>query len=258
MPRASGREENHTPHSPSVMRGMGCRIRARDAPACPGMPWSAEHVRETCIPTTDCSARTQQPDSYMLNVARRSRGLAPVLLSFLVSAACAGDDVRGGADTSVDVATETQLPTGMPQEGANAPIDTVRTPAGTWTLGLAENKLRGAQLSISREGTEVRRPGLGVPGTRYDVGGATLELFLYADAIARGRDTDALDTSRLTSAASEQPVLMSDGNLAALLFSRDASIASRVRSALRMDPDDGPLEPAGVTPPPGARRSVAP
>ena len=182
--------------------------------------------------------------------AWRTRRVVPLLLSLCVAVACARDDVRGSAGTTTGA--ESQLP--ATTLDATGPIDTVRAPAGTWSLGLAENKLRNAQMSPVRQGTDVRRTGFAVPATRYALGPAQLEIFLYADAVARGRDTDILDLRRLEQ-GQRAPVLIADGNLAALLFTADAALASRVRAALRTDVDDGPLEPAGVVPPRSAPES---
>lgn len=187
-----------------------------------------------------------------IDARRRRRTYAPALLSLCLAAACARDDVRTAGDSSAAAAES--VAAGMPQEGAGSAVDTVRAPAGSWTLALAENKLRATQLPPIRQGTQSRRPGLGVPGTRYSIGGSQLEIFLYADAIARGRDTDALDPVQVAPGA-VRPALITDGNLAALLFSTDAPTVARVRAALRTESNDGPLEPAGVVPPRGAPES---
>lgn len=177
--------------------------------------------------------------------------MTPALLALCLAVACAGDDVRDSGDSAAVVTAEPGAASTAPPGVGTVPLDTVRAPAGTWTVSLAETKLRSARLLPVQVGA-VNRAGFAVPGLRYTLGASQLELFLYADAIARGRDTDALDRSRLVAGMTPQPVLIADGNLAALLYSTDPAIVSRVRASLRTERDDGSLEPAGIVPPRGA------
>lgn len=178
----------------------------------------------------------------------------PALGVLLVLSACADDSVRGRSDApeSAGALSDAAVAT-----AAGDVVDTVLVPAaGTWTARLAENKMRSNDLTAVRQRRDVRRPGISVVGTRYQVGSAALELFIYGDVIARGRDTDVLDLSRVAPDAPAAPLLITDGNMAALLFVADSALARRVRGALRTEPDDGPLRPASGNPdrPARARR----
>jgi hypothetical protein len=70
------------------------------------------------------------------------------------------------------------------------------------------------------------RAGLSVKPAVYTLNRSRLELYLYPDAAAMNREIAKVDTAAIA------PVFIRSGNLAALLFTDDATQAERVSLAL--------------------------
>jgi hypothetical protein len=86
-------------------------------------------------------------------------------------------------------------------------------------------------------GDSVRQPFLHVPGRRYRVGDAELQVFVYETVEMRRRDTAPLDSVRVappgTQPAWERtPTLITSGNLAAILVGGNERQVERVTLAL--------------------------
>jgi hypothetical protein len=161
-------------------------------------------------------------------------------LSMLAASSACGGGNPQGADTAVPGAGT--VPT------AGAPGDTAAPQGATWNLEMVEGQLREAGFNVSRERTPVNLPFMSVPGTALDLGGgATVQVYLYGDAAARGIDTDKLDTTRVVPAGTPTPwrspaALLTDNNLAAIVLTGDEGLRGRVRNALHRRADgDGAL-----------------
>jgi hypothetical protein len=166
-----------------------------------------------------------------------------VLSTLLLSvAAC------GGGDAAVEDTTATTVPGAGTVPTAGAPGDTAAPQGATWDLELVEGQLREAGFTVSRDRTPVNLPFMSVPGTALDLGGsATLQIYLYGDAAARGADTDKLDPARAAPAGANvawrsPATLVTDNNMAAIVLTADPAVRTRVAGALHRRADgDGAL-----------------
>lgn len=129
--------------------------------------------------------------------------------------------------------------------GGSAPSATASVPSlpecpnttGKWDECNVRQRLERAGLAPQRAEGEVRQPFLTVPGITYHVGRAELQVFLYPDARALGRDLARIDTVRVQGPDSAvpwsaTPTLITSNNLAAILLSEQATQIERVRLAL--------------------------
>ena len=116
---------------------------------------------------------------------------------------------------------------------------------GNWQVCSIEVRLTAAGLVIKRREAPVRQPFLHVPGVAYDASNAEIQVYLYATAADRARDTDQLDTVSVaprgqTVAWREPPTLVVSNNLAAVILTVNGRQAERIALALGAGM---PLEP---------------
>lgn len=114
--------------------------------------------------------------------------------------------------------------------------DTVAAAPRQWTAGGVDSALERMGAQARPAGT-VRQPFLSVPGTRFVLAAGELQVYLYGDAAARGRDTDVLDSARAAPRTMQilwrmPPTLITNNNLAAVLLTRDSTTRQRVITAL--------------------------
>ena len=111
-------------------------------------------------------------------------------------------------------------------------------PATQWSADSVEQRLRAAGISASPLPPTGRHIFMSIPAASYQLdGGDELQLFVYADAASRARDTDRLDPRRVAPPDMmikwrAQPSLIVDGNLAAIVITNDEARRQRVRDAL--------------------------
>lgn len=115
--------------------------------------------------------------------------------------------------------------------------DTVQWDALQWTVGAVDSLLQDAGIAPVRDAGIVRQPFLSVTGRRLVLPGGELQLYIYGDAAARGRDTDPLDSARAAPQTSRirwraHPTLILNNNLAGILLTDDTTLAHRVLTAL--------------------------
>ena len=108
---------------------------------------------------------------------------------------------------------------------------------GKWDECNVRQRLERAGLAPQPIAGALRQPFLGVPGIRYRVGRAELQVFLYDNAAALARDLARVDTLRVqgrdtTVTWSATPTLITSNNLAAILLSDQGTQIERVRLAL--------------------------
>jgi hypothetical protein len=168
------------------------------------------------------------------------RVLSALLLGWI--SACGGDDGTLRDTTATTVPGEGTVPTG------GAPGDTAAPQGATWNLEMVEGQLREAGFTISRDRTPVNLPFMSVPGIALDLGGAaTVQIYLYGDAGARGGDTDKLDPARAAPRGGSVPwrspaTLVTDNNMAAIVLTADPAVRARVADVLHRRADgDGAL-----------------
>jgi hypothetical protein len=190
-------------------------------------------MRRACWPTTLVAGR-------VTNIIRPMRSITAALL-LSVALACGGRDT-GAADTATPVPGEKTVAT------AGAPADTAAPQGATWNLEMVEGQLRDAGFAVTRDRTPVNLQFMSVPGTALDLGGSvTMQVYLYGDAGARGADTDKLDPARASprggaTAWRTPATLVTDNNLAAIVFTADSSARARIAEALhRRGAGDGAL-----------------
>ncbi len=165
--------------------------------------------------------------SYSAATILRPAGLTVCAIS-LAFTACRGD--------KKDPRTQAVVPPVVATSGK--PIDTVGGSRSrvTWNVANLEKALRSVGLDPVRKGV-VRQPFLGAEGVAFTIGSAELQAYIYADAVAVGRDTDPLDTVAVAPPGMKvnwimPPTLIVKNNLALILLTRDASLRQRVRRAL--------------------------
>lgn len=140
-------------------------------------------------------------------------------------------------DTSV-LATGAVADTSFP-DARRRPADTVAAVPFQWTVDSARSAvMRAVEGPVAVSGT-VRQPFIRQMGTVLSADRATVQVFVYGDAVSRGRDTDPLDTVRVAPATmtvswTEPVTLVTNNNLAAIVLTRDARLRSRIRDALSL------------------------
>lgn len=109
----------------------------------------------------------------------------------------------------------------------------------SWTLEAVEAKLKAAGLSVRRD-VRVEQPFLKAPGVVLVVGkdgAAEIQTYIYPNVEARAADTSQLDPKKAAPPTVSphwlMPVsLIAEGNLAAIVLTRDPSLAEQIRAAL--------------------------
>lgn len=130
---------------------------------------------------------------------RSARTIALALVSLL--GAC-----KGGTPDNRVAGGETR-----PAVAPPAPGDTTCQLRGNWQPCSIGTRLDRAGLAPQLQPDTLRDPAFGVPGFRWMLGDATLDVFVYATPEARERATSALDSaaivrSRARSAPAPKPV----------------------------------------------------
>src|SRR5262249_1082361 len=107
-----------------------------------------------------------------------------------------------------------------------------------WTLRSIESSLKAAGLKVRRD-TTISQPFLSVPGRVFVVGDgeAEVQTYVYRSAERRAKDTDELDPKTATpptmrAAWIMPPSLVANGNLAAIILTRDEALRRKIATAL--------------------------
>ena len=151
----------------------------------------------------------------------------------IVASGCGG--AKSGSDdggATVSVAEGTVVP-----DSEGAPIDTVAAYEGVWDVTTVRGHLARAGVTTIEQG-EVRQPFMGARGTRLRGDRGELQVFVYADAGARARDTDRLDSNALVlvseGGAGQRPAaVVTANNLAVIVVGRDSALLESVTGVLR-------------------------
>ena len=158
----------------------------------------------------------------------------------LVLAAAIAISGCGGAKNADDADSAGARAPGAPGTTASpaATADPSACPlTGAWRTCSVQDRLEKAGLAPQLQPEPVRRPGFGVPGARFAIGKASLEVFLYPSADARLRDVAALDSATASPRGAatdwpDPPTLMGSGNMAAVLYGARERQVERVALAL--------------------------
>ncbi len=119
--------------------------------------------------------------------------------------------------------------------GGSAPAPT------RWTQALVVEKLTTSGLNPVPKDT-VRHPFLSVTGTVYDLSGSDLQIFIYGDEAHLKRDVSQLDPVSVNPPTMmiswiAPPALFTNGNLVAILLTRDSALKQAVKRALAASPE---------------------
>lgn len=120
------------------------------------------------------------------------------------------------------------------------------TANGQWSECAVFDRLDHAGLAPRRDssGAPVTLAPLTQRGTKYLLGSAELDVFVYQDAQTRERDESRLDRSKFIEATDEptlrgEPTIIRNVNLLAILRSRNDHQRERVSDALSAGPPQG-------------------
>lgn len=173
---------------------------------------------------------------------RLGSGRSSLLLALAIACGSPGADADVAARLPKVHAADSQK--SSPRPAALPPRDSVSAHAPTWDLDLAVGALRSAGMRPVVEGP-VREPFFGVQGTLVNVPGAELELFVYGDAIAAGRDIDGLDTLTVSPRGRrvvwrKPPALVTSNNLVTIVLTESSAVRDQVRRVLGTITDGAP------------------
>lgn len=115
--------------------------------------------------------------------------------------------------------------------------DTIAAVQIQWTLAEVLDRLRVDGIPGELQG-EIRQPFLAVPGALVTLPGAEVQVYLYGDAGAAGRDVARLDTARVSPPNmmitwTAPPSLIWHNNLVVIVLTRDEQLRARIRRSLR-------------------------
>jgi hypothetical protein len=151
----------------------------------------------------------------------------------IIAAGCG--PARSGSedgDATVSVAEGTVLP-----DSEGVAVDTVAPYEGVWDVTTIRGHLARAGITTTEQG-EVRQPFMGARGTRLRGDKGELQVFVYADAGARARDTERLDSNALmlpgeAGSAPRPAAVVTANNLAVIVVGRDSALLESVTGVLR-------------------------
>ena len=123
---------------------------------------------------------------------------------------------------------------GLPSAAAR---DTIAAVQIQWSVAEVLDRLRVDGMPGELKG-EIRQPFLAVQGVLVTVPGAEVQVYLYGDAGAAGRDVGRLDTARVAPPNmmitwTAPPSLIWHNNLVVIVLTRDEQLRARIRRSLR-------------------------
>lgn len=143
---------------------------------------------------------------------------AAITIVTLVCLACGGEK-KPGPVSNVDAASEAIHPKTV--SGADCPA------TGLWAVCSVEKRLKESGfVALKNDSAASARPGFSVDPAVYTLHRARLELYIYTAPAELARDLPKIDTVKVA------PVFLRSGNMAALLFTDDATQAERLSLAL--------------------------
>ena len=177
---------------------------------------------------------------------RKSRSTTLVLYALAALAACAGGDTAAKRVADTGTATRNSSSPSSAVAGLDSTdASTVDARPLLWDSHAVVTRLSAAGLLPEPQG-EIRQPFLGAPGTtvRLAGGAAEIQVFIYGDAGAVGRDTKGLHPTRVAPATMQITWIMPaslvvDNNLAAIVLTRDEALRMRIRAALTARSNEG-------------------
>jgi hypothetical protein len=155
--------------------------------------------------------------------------------------ACSASDRRADsavARTRADSLAPPRSYTALNPESSAVPArDSVSARPVAWTVDLVVQRLSSGGLD-ARAGSAVKVKHMNVGGTRVQLPGAELEVYLYGDANAAAQDIDRFDRlMRMPDGAlmwAKPPALVTANNMVILIVTADPAVRERVRRALNL------------------------
>lgn len=108
--------------------------------------------------------------------------------------------------------------------------------SASWTIGDVQARLRANAVETRSRGV-VQQDFMGVPGSVLEATDAELQVYLYPSARARARATAAIDPARVAPPTLMilwimPPSLVTTGNAAVIVLTRDEALRDRIHRAL--------------------------
>ncbi|MDQ2667681.1 MAG: hypothetical protein M3Z05_16940 [Gemmatimonadota bacterium] len=150
----------------------------------------------------------------------------------LLGAACT-DTAKNHTDTTVSAAT---IAPPVPIRAGPLPArDSVSAHAITWNAAQVVDRLRSAGVNVRTDGA-AREPFMSVRGVQLVAPQATLEVYIYGDAIAAARDIDKFDTLKVSANGQrlvwkKPPAIITDNNAVILVRADDDAVRKHIRDA---------------------------
>ena len=149
-----------------------------------------------------------------------------VLSICLMYIGCTGSSRDAQTDSSSAVA-KSGSPDLAPTPPVTAGSPDPCPPTGLWAVCSVEKRLKQSGFVTQKNDSAFEpRAGLSVKPAVYTLNKSRLEVYIYPSAPALSREVAGMDTTTIA------PVFIRSGNLAALLFTDDATQAERVSLAL--------------------------
>lgn len=116
--------------------------------------------------------------------------------------------------------------------------DSIDAPKGTWEARDVREALEARGLGPVTDEGSVRLPFMGPDGIRLRMPGAEIQVYIYADALARARETDLVDSVKVAPARGHvdwrmPPSIIVINNAALIVLTADDSLRKRIHAAVR-------------------------
>lgn len=166
-----------------------------------------------------------------------ARALRILAVATLASACSSERKTSSGAASNAS--TSAAAPSAAPSAAATPDGKPPCVLEGDWTACAIEDRLTHAGVVFDRQAEPVSYPFFAVPGTVYHIGNPEheLQVFLYASAADRERDTKGLDSAAVAPKGTRRawrtpPTLVTSHNMAAVILSLNDRTVERLALAL--------------------------
>ncbi|HWL39536.1 MAG TPA: hypothetical protein VNO75_04795 [Gemmatimonadaceae bacterium] len=171
-------------------------------------------------------------------------GITALCLGALIVACDSGPESESAGTAEAPADTAATAATAATSGGPPARIDQSAPPCprtGRWALCSVEKRLEQSGFVLRKQEESSGRAGFSVQPAVYTLGRARLEVFIYPDEVALGRDVAKLDTALAAPRGQAgdwdiPPRYFRSANLAAVLLTRNEQQAERVTLALTAGP----------------------
>jgi hypothetical protein len=162
--------------------------------------------------------------------------VAATFLAMIVIAAPGCRDQKSSPEKNEDLSSTQGAPASSfpPHEH-----DTIDAPKGVWEVRAVRRALEVASLGPVSDDGVVHLPFLGPEGTRLGLPGAEVQVYIYADALARARETDLIDSLKVAPASGHvdwrMPAsIIVTNNAAVIVLTSDDLLRKRIHAAVRL------------------------